>query len=47
MSDRGCSHLDAVESIKQPQRRELPDEPPEIFAFGENKNVYRVTVYAF
>jgi len=22
MSDRGCTHLDAIESIKQPQRRE-------------------------
>jgi len=22
MSDRGCSHLNAIESIKQPRRRE-------------------------
>src|SRR5947199_9945963 len=25
MSDRGCSHLDAVASIKQPQRRECEE----------------------
>src|SRR5256885_50758 len=25
MSDRGCSHLDAIESIKQPQRRECEE----------------------
>jgi hypothetical protein len=25
MSDRGCSHLDAIESIKQPQRRECAE----------------------
>ena len=25
MSNRGCSHLDAIESIKQPQRRECEE----------------------
>ena len=25
MSDRGCSHLDAIDSIKQPQRRECEE----------------------
>src|SRR5207247_2880656 len=25
MSDRGCSHLNAIESIKQPQRRECEE----------------------
>jgi len=25
MSERGCSHLDAIESIKQPQRRECQE----------------------
>jgi hypothetical protein len=25
MSDRGCSHLDTIESIKQPQRRECEE----------------------
>jgi hypothetical protein len=25
MSDRGCSHLDAIESIKQPQRPECEE----------------------
>jgi len=25
MSDRGCSHLDAIESIKQPQRLECEE----------------------
>jgi hypothetical protein len=25
MSDRGCSHLDAIESIMQPQRRECEE----------------------
>jgi uncharacterized UBP type Zn finger protein len=25
MSDRGCSHLDAIDAIKQPQRRECEE----------------------
>jgi hypothetical protein len=25
MNDRGCSHLDAIEAVKQPQRRECAE----------------------
>ena len=28
MNDRGCSHLDAIEAVKQPQRAECEEDNP-------------------